>query len=159
MNIRKFDNKYVQIEDIFGSVYEGICDYNGREYNYHEYGKDEESLSILNFMFFKSIIKNVKLLEENEGPYGHFTSRYGELEEEIINSGSYFIEVTVDSGYDDHIYRVLLCLDDYLESGKELLVEKNDMGLKELMQYVLKNTEDEKVIEKVNYIIDKYNLK
>ena len=48
MKLKKYDNKCVRILDIFGNEYEGNCVYNDREYNYHEFGRDEECLQILN---------------------------------------------------------------------------------------------------------------
>ncbi len=158
MRLSQYDGKYVQILDVFDNRYEGICEYNSIDYNFHEYGKNEDGLQIMGFLFFNSIIKSVKELGDNE-PFGHFTEKYGQLEEEMIKSGSYFIEDAIDYGYDDHIYRLLLCLDDYLEAGNELLVENKDKSLPELMQYLIKYNDNEENKNKARYLIDKYNLK
>ena len=84
MKLSKFDNKCIRLEDIFGDVYEGVCSYNNRDYNMHEYGKDEECLQMSHIIFFKSLIKNVSSLENVSGPYGNFSSKYGKLEEDVI---------------------------------------------------------------------------
>jgi len=158
MNLKEYDGKYIQLIDRFDNMYEGICEYNSIDYNFHEYGKNEDGLQILGFLFFKSIIKSVKVLGDNE-PFGHFTEKYGQLEEEMIKSGSYFIEDAIDYGYDDHIYRLLLCLDDYLEAGNELLVEENDKTLPELLDYLIKYNNNEDNINKAKELQAKYHLK
>ena len=46
MKLNKFDNKKVKIECIDGNTYEGLCSYNSLDYNFHEFGRDEECLQI-----------------------------------------------------------------------------------------------------------------
>jgi hypothetical protein len=46
MRLNKYDDKCIKIIDIFGNIYEGNCTYCCREYNLHEFGRDEECLQI-----------------------------------------------------------------------------------------------------------------
>ena len=73
MNLKKYDEKCIKIIDIFGYEYEGNAIYNNQEYTYHEFGRDEDSLQILNYLFFKETIKKIIVLENG------FTNDYGYL--------------------------------------------------------------------------------
>ena len=78
MKLSKYDNKCIKILDKFGYEYEGNCSYCGKEYNYHEYGRNEESLQILNYMFYKDTIKKIIVLDNG------FIDDYGLIEKEIV---------------------------------------------------------------------------
>ena len=109
MNIKKYDNKCVKIIDTSNKIYEGICSYNSSEYNNHEYGKNEESIKILNIIFYKSDIKKIEI-------NNNFSSnRYGNLELLIIDSGMDFIEDAIDYGEKIHNDRLILCIKDNLD--------------------------------------------
>ena len=99
MNLKKYDNKYVRITDIEDNSYDGLCSYNDKEYNEHEYGKDEDSLQILNIVFYKSFIKNIEIIDNFN------SNEYGPLEELIIESGVDFIEDAFD--FNDKIHNDL----------------------------------------------------
>ncbi len=43
---KKYDNKSVKITYKFGNIYDAICYYYSSEYNEHELGINEDSLSI-----------------------------------------------------------------------------------------------------------------
>ena len=49
--LKKYDNKKVRILCIDGNTYEGLCEYNSRDYDYHEFGRDEESLQLMVYLF------------------------------------------------------------------------------------------------------------
>ena len=66
MRIKRFDNKTVRIEHSDGAIFEGPCSYNSREYNYHEFGRNDSSLVIDNWMFFARDIKSVTVIPESE---------------------------------------------------------------------------------------------
>ena len=134
MKLSKFDLKCVRVTDIFGSVYEGYCVYNNKDYNESEYGKREESLQILNFIFYKSIIKSVESLESVNTPYGHFSNKYGNLEKEIVEEGKIFVEDIVDYEDDIHVYRVLLYIEDHLDKINDYKDDFINM-LKSLQKY------------------------
>ena len=113
--LNKYDGKIVRIECIDGNIYEGLCEYNSKDYDYHEFGRDEESLQLMVYLFFKKDIKSIKVLDK-------FTDKYGTLEEEIVND-EIFIEEVFESECDEHIYRLLLCIKDKyneIENKEEL---------------------------------------
>ena len=122
MRLRQFDNKCVQVTDVWGNVFEGICSYNSRSYNAHEIGPDEDGLQISCFVLTRSDIKEVKSLEDHEGPYGKFTGPFGTLEEMTVQDGADLVEEALDSEESVHVHRLLLCIGKYLdpENGLEL---------------------------------------
>lgn len=115
MNLKKYDGKCVSIEDSEGNVFEGICYYNGREYNDHEFGRDEECLQMVNFLFFKSDIRKIKSLENHRGPHGRFSSAFGLIEEMNVKDGINSIDEELYSEEDEHVIRMLACLEYYME--------------------------------------------
>lgn len=116
MKLSKFDNKLVKIVDIEDNNFEGYCEFNDKEYNYHEYGRDEDSLQILNIMFYESYIKQVEEIKE-------FSDKYGNLEELICDSDLDFAIDALD--YDNKIHndRIKLYLKDNIDKfeDKELI--------------------------------------
>ena len=115
MNLKKYDGKCVRLEDTEGNVFEGICCHNDHEYNDHEFGRDEECLQIVNFLFFKGDIKKIESLEHHRGPYGKFSSAFGLIEEMNVKDGIDSIEEELDSEDDEHVLRLLACLEYYME--------------------------------------------
>lgn len=132
MNLKKYDEKCIKIIDIFGYEYEGNAIYNNQEYTYHEFGRDEDSLQILNYLFFKETIKKIIVLENG------FTNDYGYLEKEIVKYGIDEIENAIDYEDNDHICRIIRCIKDMRKSKKkeDLIVKVKDL---------LKNNSDEMV--------------
>ena len=55
--LTKYNNKCIRLVDDFGDIYEGVAHYNSRDYNFHEYGEDEESIQMSHTISFKSFIK------------------------------------------------------------------------------------------------------
>ena len=116
MRLSEFDGQCVRIVDNSGDVFEGICTHNNADYNEHEFGRHEEGLELLNFQFFKSDIREVTCLEDHQGPYGKFSAPYGKLEELTVEEGIDNIEdVLLYSEEHEHVYRLLLCLEDHLD--------------------------------------------
>ena len=52
-----YDNRFIRLVDGLGDIYEGVAHYDSRDYNLHEYGKDEESIQMSHTIFLKSFIK------------------------------------------------------------------------------------------------------
>ena len=144
MKLSKFDNKCIRLEDIFGDVYEGVCSYNNRDYNMHEYGKDEECLQMSHIIFFKSLIKNVSSLENVSGPYGNFSSKYGKLEEDVIEPDLDLVEEVFDSEEDISIIRLLYCLEDKIDS----IEDKNKLLI--LVNNLIKYNENTEILDEAN---------
>lgn len=152
MKLSKFDGQCVQIEDNLGNLFEGYCSYNCAEYNEHEFGNDEEGLELPGMLFFKSDIRKVTSLEDHRGPFGKFTSSYGKLEETIVEDGITMIDEVLYSEEPEHIYRLLLCLEEHLKLPNNSLYNdsKELMGL--LMDFI-KMDLDAKTKEKVQALI------
>lgn len=138
MNLKKYDKKLVRITCIDGKIYEGFSIYNSPEYTFHEYGKNEESLEIFHFLFYEKDIKKIEIIDK-------FSKPFGEIEEETANDID-LLEQALDFDEDDvHVYR-LLC---YLET-----ITIND-EIKYLLKNLIKYNTSEKVINKVNKILNK----
>ena len=138
MKLSKLDNKKVKLVDIENIVFEGLATYDSREYNYHEYGRDEECLQILNYLFFEDIIKKVTILENG------FTDDYGLLEKEIISEDIDWIIDATDYEDNDHICRIIRCLKASRKKNKNEMLSK----LKEHLKY----NNDEEVLKELNSI-------
>lgn len=141
MKLSNFDDKIVRLEDIFGNTYEGIAIYNNEEYNYHEYGNNEESIVLDNIMFFKSLILNVEEIKD-------FSNKYGYLEEEVIEAGIDIIDEVLDSEDNISIYRLLLCIKDKLDT----FYEKEELF--KLLDRLIKYNDDKKNIELAKEILN-----
>ena len=122
MELKKFDGKCVRIIDLSKDAFDGICHHNSAEYDEHEYGRSEESLQIENFLFYERDIKEIQSLEENSGPYGKFLDPYGKLEILTVEDGIDSIEDVLFSEEDEHVIRLLNCLEEYLDPDSGLTV-------------------------------------
>ena len=134
MQIRKYDGKCVRITLPNGEVYEGVCRYNSVDYNEHEFGRSEDALQIVNFLFYRSDIKKIECLETHWGPYGHFSAPFGLLEEWNVREGFGFIQDVIESEEGEHVPRMLCCLDSFLERG-ELRAEDVIPAVKEIPSF------------------------
>lgn len=175
MDLREFDNKCVRITDVSGDVYEGIASYFNREYVFHEYGCDQEALSLTPIMFYKDDISGVVSLEGTNGPYGHFSERYGLLERKCLEGGTDLIGEVFDSDDDVQILRMLQCLNDSVQ----LLVDRAVPGtapwrsgnsikengeedqhiyvgeLKNMLDTLVKYNKDDRVISEAKVLLEK----
>ena len=116
MELKSFDDKCVRILTASGEVYEGIVSYCGREYVFHEYGCDQEALLLNPMLFYQDDIVSVISLEEVDGPFGHYSEKYGLLEKKCLEWGSDMIEEILTSEDDTQILRMLACMKDALPS-------------------------------------------
>lgn len=112
MKLSKLDNKKVKLIDIEDIVFEGLATYDSSEYNYHEYGKDEESIDIGCMKFYKSIIKSIEEIDE-------FEKEYGEIEIEIAQDDDLIEEQL--SYEDDNSIR----LKNYIKDHEKEILENN----------------------------------
>ena len=112
MNLSKFDNKLVKIIDTEDTIFEGYAVFNDKEYNYHEYGRNEDSLQILNIMFYESYIKSVEEIKE-------FSDKYGNLEELICDNDLDFAIDALDYDNKIHNERIKLYLKDNIDKFKD----------------------------------------
>ena len=116
MDLKRFDNKCVRIVTTFGEIYEGTVSFEDREYAFHEYGHDQEALHLTPIVFYKDDISSVISLEDVDGPFGHFSEKYGLLEKKCLAWGSDLIEEVLESEDDTQILRMLACMKDALPS-------------------------------------------
>ena len=114
MELKRFDDKCVRILTASGEVYEGIVSYCGREYVFHEYGCDQEALNLTPMLFYQDDIVSVISLEEVDGPFGHYSEKYGLLEKKCLEWGTDMIEEVLESEDDTRILRMLACMKDAL---------------------------------------------
>ena len=144
MDIRKYDGQCVRIKDFSGEVFEGICSYNNPEYDEHEFGRNEECLEILSFLFFKSDIDEIESLEGHDGPYGKFSGPYGKLEEMTVQDGIDSIEDALFCEENEHIIRMLRCLNYYLDykNGQDLPYRDEII---ELLKELVDSTDNEEI--------------
>ena len=125
-DLKKYDGLCVRIIDSNGDVFDGICCHNSEEYDEHEYGRYEESLQIENFLFYECDIKEIQSLEENSGPYGKFLDPYGKLEIMTVEDGIDSIGDVLFSEEDEHVIRLLNCLEEYLDPDSKLTVSDQE---------------------------------
>ena len=118
MSLKKYDNKCIRIIDTDNNIFEGICVFNDKEYNEHEYGRNEESLQILNILFYESYIKDIEVLKELKN------NEYGMLEELIVNSDIDFIEDALEMCDEIEKDRLMLCIKENKEKFKEEFIKK-----------------------------------
>ena len=116
MELKSYDNKCVRILTSTGEVYEGIVSYCGHEYVFHEYGCDQEALYLTPILFYEDDIESVISLEAVDGPFGHYSEKYGLLEKKCLEWGSDMIEEILASEDDTQILRMLACMKDHLQS-------------------------------------------
>ena len=103
MNLAKYDGKCVRIITTWGEVFEGVVSYDDREYAFHEYGRDQEALHLTPILLFKNDILNVISLEDVDGPFGHYSEKYGLLEEKCLEWGTDMIDEVFESEDDVQI--------------------------------------------------------
>ena len=61
-SLSKYNNTTVRIACTTGEVFTGACEWDDPEYNLHEYGVEEESLRIGEYIIYKSLIREIELL-------------------------------------------------------------------------------------------------
>ncbi len=121
MDLAGYHGQCVRVTDWNGDVFEGICSYHHPDYNAHEFGRREECLQILDYLFFKDCIRHVESLEEHTGPYGRFSDPYGRIEETAVQEGIDSIREVLFGEENEHIRRLLRCLERYLDSDADAM--------------------------------------
>lgn len=62
MNLSKYDNKIVRVKDKYGNTFTGVADSYSPDYNWHEYGIEEEAVRIGDFVIFENDIEKLEEL-------------------------------------------------------------------------------------------------
>ena len=127
MNLKRYDNKCIRLVDGLGDIYEGVARHDSRDYNFHEYGKDEESIQMSHTIFFKFVIKKIEIIDS-------FSDKYGLLEESLLESGMDMVDEVLTSEEDISITRLLFCIEDRInilsKNEKDELVKILDVFIK-----------------------------
>ena len=66
MNLFSYDNRTVRLTHFDGLVFEGLASHNSASYNLHEIGREEEGLQIDHWLFFKSDIRSLEVIDPSE---------------------------------------------------------------------------------------------
>ena len=143
MDLTKYDDRPVRITYKDGELFEGICQYNNAEYCELELGRAEESLEIINFLFYKSDIKKVEIIEM-------FSAPYGKIEEYYLDEG---IDCMDDVWYcdnDEHTVRMLNCIEEKIKAVDFPYRAEITAALKKLTEY----TQNEQIKERAKALIE-----
>ncbi len=146
MKLCKFDGKRVRVTTVWGDVFDGVCSHNSADYNEHEFGVAEEGLQLCSLLLYKSQIKRVELLKNG------FPTPFGKLEELAVEDGVDIIEEIFLSEDDDHILRLLRCLEQHVASGKPLSEQKE---ICELTLQLRENTKNFQIREAAERLLAK----
>lgn len=109
MNLKKYDNKKVRFTDSENNTIEGISYYYTKEIAECMYGINSECLKITCFLFRKEEIKDISIIDE-------FSAPYGKIEKWAVEDGMDLVDEVLYSEEDEHVYRLLLCLEDKINS-------------------------------------------
>ena len=178
MNLAIFDGKCVRIITTWGEVFEGVASYDDKEYAFHEYGHDQEALRLTPIVFYKNDILSVISLEDVNGPFGHYSEKYGLLEKKCIEWGTDLIEEVFDSEDDRQILRMLACMKDDFQiladravpgmapwrSGMSISKEddENEQGpvylgeLEKMLSTLVKYNENEEVVNEAKGLLEQF---
>ena len=126
MKLSKFDGQRVRVTTAWGDELDGICSHNSADYNFHEFGKDEEGLQFSALLLFKSDIKKIKRLKNG------FPTPFGKLEELAAEDDADILEEVLFCEEDESVLRMLACLESRLGSGLPCL--KETLALVERLQ-------------------------
>ena len=109
MNLKKYDNKKVRFTDSENNTIEGISYYYTKEIAECMYGINSECLKITCFLFRKEEIKDISIIDE-------FSAPYGKIEKWAVEDGMDLVDEVLYSEEDEHVDRLLLCLEDKKDS-------------------------------------------
>lgn len=122
MNLKKFDDKCVRITLKDGSVFEGACLYDSREYCEIELGINEECLEISGWLFNKSDISKLELIDESNP----FLAPFGVIETETVKDGADTAEDILLDGDQRNAERLLDCLEYHIANGDAVVFAEKD---------------------------------
>ena len=180
MNLKKYDGKCVRIITTWGEEFEGVVSYDDKEYAFHEYGHNQEALRLLPIIFYKNDISGVISLEDVNGPFGHYSEKYGLLEKKCIEWGTDMIEEVLDSEDDIQILRMLACMKDYFRTLADKAVpgiapwrsgistsksedDENKQGpvylgeLERMLRTLVKFNENEEVVNEAKSLLEQFS--
>ncbi len=153
MDLCQYDNQWVRIIDKRGDKFEGLCTYNHAEYNEHEFGRAEDCLQMIYFLFYESDILSVESIGDHHGIYGRFDDPYGTFEIMTVEDGFDSILEVLECEEKDHIMRLLNCLDRYMDPGfgYEFSCKYETIGA---LQELIDSTDDEDIRQEAERLIE-----
>ena len=180
MNLDQFDGKCVRIITTWGEVFEGVVSYDDEEYAFHEYGHNQEALRLTPIVFYKNDISSVISLEDVNGPFGHYSEKYGLLEKKCMEWGTDLIEEVLDSEDDSQILRMLACMKDNFQTLADRAVpgiapwrsgmstsksedDENEQGpvylgeLEKMLSTLVKYNENEEVVNEAKGLLEQFS--
>lgn len=155
MDLKQYDGKPVRITDSDGGVFEAIADYFSPDYSEHEFGREQEGLQLVNWLFYEDYIESIEVLEDRGGPWGPFSEPFGAIEEENLFDEPCQADENLYSEEDAHVLRMLRCIEKYLDpaAGREI---KNREEIMHLIRDVIKLSDDERTLAKARELIEKW---
>ena len=159
--------------------YAGSIPYDDREYAFHEYGRNQEALRLPPIVFYRDDISDVISLEDVNGPFGHYSEKYGLLEKKCIEWGTDMIEEVLDSEDDSQILRMLACMKDCFRNLADRAVpgmapwrsgismpesedDENEQGpvylgeLEKMLSTLVKFNENEEVVHEAKGLLEQF---
>ena len=110
MKLYEYDDKCVRITLKDGSVVEGACLYDCAEYCEIELGINEECLEISGWLFNKSDISKIELVDEKNP----FLAPFGIIETETVKDGADTVKDILLDGDPRNAERLLNCMENYI---------------------------------------------
>ena len=141
LDLSDYDGKCVRIVSIDGEVFEGYCEHFSEAYSEHEFGREEDGLQMVDFLFYRNDIKSIRSLEDQEGPYGLFSGPWSSLEVLNAEDGADLVDEVLLCEDDVHVLRML----NYLETHPDIVDgydEKNKKTLAKSLHEMLVLSKD-----------------
>ena len=63
MDLLKYDEKHVRVDDIYGDTFEGVADFFCDEYCMHEFGVEEDAIIINGYLIYESQVASIEEIE------------------------------------------------------------------------------------------------
>ncbi len=145
-DLSAFDDRCVRLTDFTGDVYEGNARHFSDEYAWQEFGRFEEGLQLVCYLFYYDQIRSIESLNDCTGPYGRFSAPYGKLEEDSVKDGPDIIDEFLFSEDSEHIERMLRCLKDFLKPESGIVIPEREKTLQLIRKYA--GTEKDEVLRR-----------
>ena len=146
INLGNFDGKRVLLITTDNVEFEGIGEYHNKDYCEHVFNRREPGLEIANFNFFRSEVRYIENLKNR--PY---SAPFGKIEELNYEDGADSIEEELFCEEDDHVYRMLMCIEDHAVNKNEDCPELAPL-LQNLLQTELSDRTRKKTAELLEHL-------
>ncbi|MCR4615647.1 MAG: hypothetical protein K5756_05815 [Clostridiales bacterium] len=151
MKLSDYNEKCVRITLKDGSVFEGVCMHAPEEFCEIECGVNEECLEISGWLFGKSNIASVELIDEDNP----FLAPFGVIEEETVRDGADAVLDILTSEEPENSRRLLCCLEDNLKEEDAGIIADKD-AVVEALKTALKYVQDDVVTEGITKLLSDF---